>query len=134
MAETTLNQRLEAFLNSKRISRTDLSKKWHVSKQAVSNWLNDHGQIPLKHIVTLTSEFPELNLRWLFVGSGEMESEVTKVELDNSALARRDGMIELLSQQLDAKDKRISELTVEVTRLELTQAMEKSGSYTKSDK
>lgn len=134
MTESTLNQRLESFLSSKKISRSDLSRKWHVSKQAVSNWLNDHGQIPLKHIVTLTSEFPELNLRWLFVGSGEMESEVVKVENQDSALARKDGMIELLSQQLDAKDKRISELTIEIARLELTQAMEKSGSYTKSEK
>lgn len=134
MAETTLNQRLEIFLSSKKISRSDLSRRWHVSKQAVTNWLNDHGQIPLKHIVTLVNEFPELNLRWLFLGIGEMESEVVKAENQDSALAKKDGMIELLSQQLEAKDKKISELTMEIARFELMQAMEKSGSYTKSEK
>ncbi|HLO91610.1 MAG TPA: hypothetical protein VK172_10645, partial [Lentimicrobium sp.] len=98
---------------------SDLSRRWHVSKQAVTNWLNDHGQIPLKHIVTLVNEFPELNLRWLFVGIGEMESEVVKAENQDSALARKDGMIELLLQQLQEKDKTILDLNREIGRLEV---------------
>ncbi len=118
MAETTLNQRVEIYISSKKLSGSELSKRWHVSKQAVSNWLNGHSQIPIKYIMNMAIEYPELNLRWLMTGVGEMESEVVKAENQDSALAKKDGMIELLIQQASEKDKKIAELMKELGRLE----------------
>lgn len=120
MGDSTINQRLEQFLAIKKISNSALSRKWHVSKQAITNWINGHSQIPLKHMVTLAGEYPELNLRWLFLGTGEMESEVIKLESQDSALAKKDGMIELLIQQLAEKDKKIAELMKEMGKMEAT--------------
>lgn len=134
MAETTLNQRLEMYLSSKNISRKELARKWGVSKQAVTNWLTDLSQIPVKHIINVVSEYPELNARWLLIGTGDMESEVVKVYHHDYAMARKDGMIELLSRQLVDKEKKIEELSRELARMEVMHVMEKSSSYTKSEK
>lgn len=116
--EGTVNQRVEILLREKDISQTELAKKLSVSKQTVSNWISGNVQIPLRHIVSIVTEYDWINARWLLVGKGSMEDLQGKKQKDSPDQLKCEGMVDLLSKQLKEKDGLILSLQKEVGKLE----------------
>lgn len=116
--ETTVNQRIDYFLKSKDISQSEIAIKLSITKQTVNNWVSGNVQIPIKHIVSLLTEFETLNARWLLTGKGTMDDfEDQKPDKSNVSL-KKDGIIELLTSQLADKDSKILSLQKEIGKLE----------------
>ncbi|KAF0198371.1 MAG: hypothetical protein FD166_1424 [Bacteroidetes bacterium] len=116
--EGTVNQRVEILLREKEISQTEIAKKLSVSKQTVSNWISGNVQIPLRHIVSLLTEYDWINARWLLVGKGSMEDLQGKKQKDSPDQLKCEGMVDLLTRQLKDKDDLILSLQKEVGKLE----------------
>ncbi len=70
----TVNERI-AFFYEKHLKMTALAfaRSLGMSKQAVSGLTNNVGSAPsFKFVETIAKTFPELNIRWLILGEGEM--------------------------------------------------------------
>lgn len=69
-----INQRLKRFFLAKELDQIEVAKMLNVSKQRVNNWLTDTS-IPMYVFKDILTVWPELNLSWLFTGSGNMQGE-----------------------------------------------------------
>lgn len=67
--QNTVKERLEFFLKSKKISKTDFGKAVGVSNSFVSSMRKSLG--PDK-IQSIAQTYPDLNIEWLLTGEGEM--------------------------------------------------------------
>jgi len=114
--EMTVNQRIGFFLKEKNIPQTEIATKLSVTKQTVSNWINGTVQIPLKHLISLISEYDYLNVRWLLTGEGTLETG--QAPADTPEEKKKEGAIELLKEQLATREKMIATLNKEIGRLE----------------
>ncbi len=107
-------QRLKFYFDSKKIQRKDFCQKTGYSEKNLSNALTGSVKLPrIDLIESLIRYDPNLNIRWLLLGEGEMmlntEKEHSQMEKPNS-------------KKLDLKQ-RLEEL--EKTVLELVKEMEK---------
>ena len=110
--EKTINQRVEYFFKSKHISQQVIAKRLGVSRQAVNNWLSGNTPIPSKHIIKMFAEFETLNPRWILNGTGEMEGTEQSLPMESLLITKKDTTIELLTMQLNEKEKLIAELQI----------------------
>lgn len=67
--KSTVKERLEFFLKSKKISKTDFGKAVGVSNSFVSSMRKSLGPDKLQSIA---QTYPDLNIEWLLTGEGEM--------------------------------------------------------------
>ena len=65
-----LNQRLKQFLEIKNLSRNEFAEVIKLHPTSVSKWTNMEQEFPIKHIIVLCEEFPDLNVRWFLTGTG----------------------------------------------------------------
>lgn len=93
--QNTVKERLEFFLKSKKISKTDFGKAVGVSNSFVSSMRKSLG--PDK-IQSIAQTYPDLNVEWLLTGEGEMlKSQSTKSptpsteQSNNNILSDRQG-------------------------------------------
>ncbi len=93
--QNTVKERLEFFLKSKKISKTDFGKAVGVSNSFVSSMRKSLG--PDK-IQSIAQTYPDLNVEWLLTGEGEMlKSQSTKAptpstdQNNNNVLSDRQG-------------------------------------------
>lgn len=77
--QNTVKERLEFFLKSKKISKTDFGKAVGVSNSFVSSMRKSLG--PDK-IQSIAQTYPDLNIEWLLTGEGEM----LKAQSENSVV------------------------------------------------
>lgn len=74
--ETTINQRVKRFFESKKISQKLFSEVTGYDEKSISNIVNDKTQYPKADFFqAFAIHYPEINLRWLLIGEGEMEGE-----------------------------------------------------------
>ena len=90
--QNTVKERLEFFLKSKKISKTDFGKAVGVSNSFVSSMRKSLG--PDK-IQSIAQTYPDLNVEWLLTGEGEMlKIQSTKAPTEqnnNNVLSDRQG-------------------------------------------
>ncbi len=105
----TISERFEQFLGIKRISQKKFSEITGFPTYSLSKIITGRTNIPkIDFIIALMEHFPELNLRWLLLGEGEMFTNKTfhlsnefKNELDNLRIENsklKDKIIELLEK------------------------------------
>jgi len=71
--QTTIGQRFTLFLKKKKISQKVFSKATGLAEKNVSNIATDHTKYPRSDFFAAVLEnYPDLNLRWLILGKGEM--------------------------------------------------------------
>jgi hypothetical protein len=86
MNKMIINQRLDEFLKSEKISNEEFRKAIGLNAKAqVSNWLTGKEPIPKDHIINTIIAYKKLNGRWLLTGEGDMYSEINKVECKNES-------------------------------------------------
>ena len=81
MAETTIKERLVAYLELKRISKSEFGRRIGVSNAFVTSLKKSISPDKLQLI---KEEFPDLNIEWLQFGFGSMLKE------PETALAKRE--------------------------------------------
>ena len=78
-----MNQRLQQFLSAESLTQTQLADRLGVAKASVSHILAGRNKPGYDFIVSLSRQFPNLNLDWLINGKGRMY-KITGQEGDNS--------------------------------------------------
>lgn len=69
----TVNERLKVFAQEKGITQYRLAKEVGVTPQAISRiFSNRVSSINSDTLALFVERFPELNIRWLLIGDGEM--------------------------------------------------------------
>jgi transcriptional regulator with XRE-family HTH domain len=94
----TIGKRFALILKEKGITQKSFSEKTKYSEQAISKLIKGQTQSPKADLIAqITVLLPDVNLRWLLVGEGEMlidNQNVDNLILENSRLKD-----ELLSSQ-----------------------------------
>ena len=67
-----MNQRLQQFLSAEILTQTQLADRLGVAKASVSHILAGRNKPGYDFIVSLSRQFPNLNLDWLINGKGRM--------------------------------------------------------------
>ena len=80
-----IKDRLENFLNSKELTQAEFSRITGYHPKNISGFLTGTVKMPkIDLMVALATHFPELNLRWLLLGEGEMiNSKTIKIDKDS---------------------------------------------------
>jgi transcriptional regulator with XRE-family HTH domain len=72
----TIGERFALILKKKGITQKSFSKRAKYSEQAISKLIKGQTQSPKADLIAqLTVMFPDVNLRWLLIGEGEMLKE-----------------------------------------------------------
>lgn len=73
--ESKLGDRLQAFIDYKKMSNVDFAKSIGTSKQKIDYWKNTNAMTG-DWIMKLIDKYVELNPRWLLLGTGNMLEEI----------------------------------------------------------
>lgn len=79
MVKTTFAERFESRLKALDLSHKDVGDHFHISREAVSQWLLP-GRLPRPQKWKKLAEILKCNKEWLIDGTGEMEAEVMPYE------------------------------------------------------
>jgi len=124
--EQTINQRVKAYIDNKKISQESFRASIGVAnKQQVSQWLTENSRIPEKYLLEMIRKYVDVNARWLLTGEGEMflnpENETSQLndikpisdcencKRLNSYIERQERLIQRLERQLghDTENKKV---------------------------
>ncbi len=111
---TTIAQRLESFINFKNLSQKEFCKIIGYPESSLSGFLNGKTSSPrIELIEGIVNHFPELDIVWLFSGSGQMLRDASEKNggpaEEKLGSVTRTEIIELLK-------KRVNELEREIAR------------------
>ncbi len=76
--------RLKKILEQYNLSASQFAQKMEIPKSRVSHLLSGRNKPGFDFLVKLSEVFPELNLKWILTGSGEMISSPTLSDSKNS--------------------------------------------------
>jgi hypothetical protein len=68
---STIGQRLKEFIEYKRMEQVDFARSVGAPKQTLNHWLNNQS-ITVHWLTTIIQEYPDLNIYWLLLGTGDM--------------------------------------------------------------
>jgi transcriptional regulator with XRE-family HTH domain len=81
-----IKNRFETFLNSKNLTQAEFSRITGYHPKNISGFLRGTVKMPkIDLVVVLATHFPELDLRWLLLGEGEMINSKT-IEIDKNSI------------------------------------------------
>lgn len=124
--DMSINQRLEKFLQEKKITQQELRIKLGLkTRQQVSNWINCHDPIPDKHLVAIVLSYPELNANWLFRNLGNPFTDKKTLRQVNrnefgfcEECLEKEKELEMLRALIEKKEKEIKEACIELGKME----------------
>lgn len=70
--DNEINQRVRDLILSKGLSQKEFSQTLDVSQSIVTYIINDRNKVSLDVIQKIARNYPEINLKWLLLGEGEM--------------------------------------------------------------
>lgn len=110
--------RLETILKELGITQNNFAKLVGISQAYVSLMLSGKKSISYSVIQNITKYLPQVNIKWLLLGEGEMfieqkSEEVQKSDIDHKPVK----WIQDLAAMLDQYESRIARLEAEVTEL-----------------
>lgn len=113
----SINTRLKATCDNKKIKNIDLVKLGCGSQQTVSFVLTGKNKPNTEFIETFLKAYPDVNARWLLTGEGEKEEKVEDPRAQYGfckECIKKEGVIEHLKKECQTKDKRILELEIKI--------------------
>jgi phage repressor protein C with HTH and peptisase S24 domain len=84
--ETTVNQRLKAFLKAKKITVNALSKKLDMPQVTVNNYILGKRKVSFELMERMAAKYPDLSTAWLLTGEGPMFNDK---DSDSSSIITR---------------------------------------------
>ena len=114
----TVTSRIDEFLQEMGVKKVHLANMIGMQQGTLNAQLNGSRQLPLKVLVKILEQFPDLNKEWLFEGKGkmlysQMDSEASRAELlgriqqleDKVSdlkreLIKKEGQVELLKSMI----------------------------------
>lgn len=78
-----VNERLKAFFEFKGLSANAVSKKTGVPQTTVAYILRSHD-VKISSLEKIVDYYPDLNIRWLITGKGEMLEKTASMEVSVS--------------------------------------------------
>lgn len=127
--ETTINERLDMFLEKNKMSKAEMARKLTGKKRAaVTNWANGNQDIPEDVILSILTIFKTLNANWFLHGFGKMMNTPEEIvsmyyELEDPASP----YIPLFKTERDKYEERIISLEKSVATLASLLAEAKKG-------
>ena len=67
-----MNKRLQQFLSAENLTQTQFADSIGVAKASVSHILSGRNRPGYDFLTSLASNYPRLNMEWLFSGKGKM--------------------------------------------------------------
>ena len=71
--ETTMNERLRDYINSKKMSVNAFSKILRVSQGTLNQQVNGTCAVSVNTLKLIAEQYPDADMRWFLTGVGEME-------------------------------------------------------------
>lgn len=98
---STIGQRLKEFIEYKRMEQVDFARSVGAPKQTLNHWFNNQS-ITVHWLTTIIQKYPELNIYWLLLGTGEMlnvSNGINKVEKASAPIykSNEDVLLERIS-------------------------------------
>lgn len=117
----TVNERLQFWLKSQRISQTELAKNIGVTPAAINNIIHGRSNPTALLLKQLHQAYPNLNQDWLLNGQGQMLREGAASGFPVSDSALTPDVLDLLRSQFGLQQKQIGlqEQVIEELRDEL---------------
>lgn len=101
----TISDRFTLFLREKGISQKEFSEKTGYLRQSLSKFITGTTKLPkIDLIIGLMIHYPELNIRWLLLGEGEMRVSHEILPSTDEIEKLKQMNVELREELLDAKD------------------------------
>ncbi len=67
-----LKDRIKQLMVAQKLSQQEFAEKLKISPASLSSIFNDRTKPTINHVEAVMSSFPNINLRWLMAGEGEM--------------------------------------------------------------
>lgn len=80
------SERLQAFMDAKRLNQTSLSKLIDKSRSTISSIFVKNAEPGIGLINAISSVFPDLNIKWLISGEGSMFLDPSPATIHNSVV------------------------------------------------
>jgi hypothetical protein len=98
---STIGTRLKEFIEFKKMEQVDFARSVGAPKQTLNHWLNNQS-ITVHWLTTIVQEYPELNIYWLLIGTGEMinpskENYTVKMVLEPVYKSNEDVLLQKIS-------------------------------------
>ena len=98
---STIGQRLKEFIEYKRMEHVDFARSVGAPKQTLNHWLNNQS-ITVHWLTKIVQEYPELNIYWLLIGTGEMinpskENHIVKKVIEPVYKSNEDALLQKIS-------------------------------------
>ncbi len=111
----SINSRLKAICDNKKIKNIDLVKLGCGSQQTVSFVLSGKNKPNSDFVEIFLRAYPDVNARWLLTGEEENLVEDPRAQYGYcKECLKKEGVIEHLKKECTAKDKRILELEIKL--------------------
>lgn len=73
--EKAINQRVKEVMAYTNLSQKDFAESLGVSQSIVTYIVNERNKVSLDVVQKIALKHPEINLKWLLLGEGEMQKE-----------------------------------------------------------
>lgn len=112
--------RIVQFIDYKGISKSEFSRKIGLSNSYMTKMEDSKGNVGSQIIEKIVRLYPEINLKWLFTGEGDMVNQRNDLFDSHSPIDLPPGpcqQCELRERLLQVQDHRISELQSRLSEL-----------------
>jgi plasmid maintenance system antidote protein VapI len=97
-------ERLNLFLDSKKVSNKELAGLLGVTHSAISMVRNGKNNLSSQMLVKLMELYPDLCPKWLITGKGDMVCDLHKDQQQLEVSRSQSSQIQRLREQLEAKE------------------------------
>ena len=109
MKESSVHQRLTAFLYALDISQTSLAHKIGLPQNSVNNYMRGIRNPSYEFIEALLSSYPDLSAEWLMRGEGSMFIDADECS-DGSVVQVLQHKLEELQENYKKKEQQVDDL------------------------
>ena len=105
----SVTDQINRFIEVKRFKRKELANALGTTPQTISNLMTGRNRPGIDLVQKFAESFPNLNIRWLLTGKGDMFDDQNSVLTENMELKIKleacEDLCKILKRQLDDKEK-----------------------------
>lgn len=104
----SFTNRLSLFIDNKNLSIREFERETGVGNAVISSAIRNKGYIGTDKLIKIFTKFPELNIKWLLIGEGEMienkydtNEKESEIEENRILYDDKDKFIEHLQNEIE---------------------------------